>query len=101
MVTKITFENFEQEVLKSDKPVLIDFYADWCVPCKMVGPVMEDISNTEPNIKVCKVNVDEDSYLANQFQILSIPMIVVMKDGKLINKVVGARNKQFYINLIR
>ena len=91
---KITAANFENEVLNSDKPVLLDFYADWCGPCKMLAPVLHEI--TEENIgalKVGKINVDEQMELAMRFQVSSIPMLVVFKDGKEITKSVGYRPK--------
>ena len=91
---KITAANFENEVLNSDKPVLLDFYADWCGPCKMLAPVLHEIA--EENIgalKVGKINVDEQMELAMRFQVSSIPMLVVFKDGKEITKSVGYRPK--------
>lgn len=92
-VIKINKENFASEVLNSDKAVLLDFYADWCGPCRMVGPVVEEISNARSDIKVGKINVDEQPELAAQFGISSIPMLAVMKNGKLVNAAVGARPK--------
>lgn len=92
-VIKINKENFASEVLNSENTVLLDFYADWCGPCRMVGPVVEEISNTRSDVKVGKINVDEQPELATQFGITSIPMLAVMKNGKLVNFAVGARPK--------
>ncbi len=89
-VITITNENFEQEVLKSDKPVLIDFWASWCGPCRMVSPVVEEISREHPEIKVGKVNVDEQQELARKYRIMSIPSLYVFKNGEVANKTVGA-----------
>ena len=85
--------NFNQEVLNSDKPVLLDFWASWCGPCRMVAPVLEEIAAERSDIKVCKINVDEQPELAAQFGVMSIPTLVVMKNGKVINQAVGARPK--------
>ena len=93
-VQTITKENFEAEVLQSGKPVLVDFWAPWCGPCRMVGPVMEEIAAEHPGIKVGKVNVDEQPELARQFRVMSIPTLVVMKSGKVVNRAVGARPKE-------
>ena len=91
---KITALNFEDEVLRSDKPVLLDFYADWCGPCKMLAPVLHEIAaENADTIKAGKVNVDEQMELAMRFQVSSIPMLVVFKDGKAVVKSVGYRPK--------
>ena len=90
----ITSLNFENEVLNADKPVLLDFYADWCGPCKMLAPVLHEIAEENAGtLKVGKVNVDEQMELAMRFQVSSIPMLVVFKDGKEITKSVGYRPK--------
>lgn len=91
----ITMENFEQEVIKSDKPVLIDFWATWCGPCKMIAPVIEEIAEEyEGKIKVGKVNVDEEPDLTQSFGISSIPTLIFLKDGKAENMLVGLRTKE-------
>lgn len=85
--------NFDQEVLNSDKPVLMDFWAPWCGPCRMVVPLVEEIAKERSDIKVVKINVDEEQELAMQFGVMSIPTLVVMKNGKIVNQVTGARPK--------
>ena len=85
--------NFGQEVLNSDKPVLLDFWASWCGPCQMVSPIVDEIAAERSDIKVCKINVDEQPELAARFGVMSIPTLVVMKNGKVINQAVGARPK--------
>ena len=85
--------NFNQEVLNSDKPVLMDFWAPWCGPCRMVVPLVEEIAKERSDIKVVKINVDEEQELAMQFGVVSIPTLVVMKNGRIVNQVTGARPK--------
>ena len=99
-VIKINKENFKNEVLNSDKPVLLDFYAAWCGPCRMVGPVVAEIADERNDIKVGKINVDEQSELAAQFGVMSIPTLVVIKDGKVVNKAVGARPKDDILDML-
>lgn len=89
----ISKENFQTEVINSDKPVLLDFWAPWCGPCRMVVPIVEEISQERPDIKVGKVNVDEQQELARQFRVTSIPTLVVMKGGEAVNRAMGARPK--------
>lgn len=93
-VMKINKENFANEVISSDKPVILDFYADWCGPCRMVGPIVSEIANERDDIKVGKINVDEQPELAAQFKVMSIPTLVVMKEGKVVNTSVGAKRKE-------
>jgi len=91
----ITRNNFEQEVLRSDKPVLIDFWASWCGPCRMLSPVISEIAEeNRDKVKVCKVNVDEEGELAAMFRVSSIPLLLVVKDGKVVNTSAGVRPKE-------
>lgn len=99
-VIKITKENFANEVLNCAVPVLLDFYADWCGPCRMVGPIVAEIAQERDDIKVGKINVDEQSELASQFGVMSIPMLVVMKDGKVANQTVGYCPKEQILSMI-
>jgi thioredoxin 1 len=92
-VVTITNNNFETEVLKSDKPVLLDFWAAWCGPCRMVSPIVDEIAQEVSAVKVGKVNVDENPDLAQKFGVMSIPTLVVIKDGKVVQRAVGARPK--------
>lgn len=96
----ITKQNFQEEVMNSDKKVLIDFWASWCGSCRMVSPVIEEIATERPDIKVCKVNVDEEQELAAAFQVMSIPALVVMENGKVVNQAVGARPKAQILSLL-
>ena len=96
----ITKDNFEEEVLKSDKTVIIDFWAPWCMPCRMLAPTLAEIAEERPDIKVCKVNTDEQMQLAMQFQITSIPALFIIKDGKVVNKTVGAQPKENILALL-
>ena len=97
----IDLNNFSQEVLNSDKPVLLDFWAPWCGPCRMVVPMVEAIAEERPDIKVGKINIDEQFELANQFGIMSIPTLLVMKNGKVVKKATGARPKQAILQMLQ
>ena len=99
-VITITKDNFKSEVLESDKQVLLDFWATWCGPCRMVSPIVDEISEERRDIKVGKINVDEQMELAQQFRIVSIPTLVVMKDGQIANKAVGAMPKEDILALL-
>ena len=99
-VLHITKENFEAEVLKSEKPVLVDFFAVWCGPCKMIAPILEEIAEEREDIKVCKINVDEEPELASQYQVSSIPSLFVIKDGQVVNQSLGARPKPQILEML-
>ena len=95
----INKNNFQSEVMNSDKPVLLDFWAPWCAPCRMVVPIIEEIAGERPDIRVGKINVDEQPELASEFSIMSIPTLVVMKNGKIVQQVSGARPKNAILEM--
>ena len=96
----INLNNFRQEVLNSDKPVLLDFWAPWCGPCRMVVPLVEQIADERSDVKVGKVNIDEEFELARQFGVMSIPTLVVMKDGQVVRQATGARPKHQILEML-
>ena len=98
-VLTITKDNFDQEVIKSDKPVLLDFWAAWCGPCRMVGPVVDKIAEEHPEYKVGKIDVDAQPELAGQFSVMSIPTLLVFKEGKMVNKPVGVASKEALLKM--
>ncbi|MEA5018105.1 MAG: thioredoxin [Erysipelotrichaceae bacterium] len=100
MTLKVTKENFKQEVINADKPVLVDFYATWCGPCKMLSPVIEQISSERSDVKVVKIDVDEQVELARQFGIMSIPTIMVIKDGKVASTTLGFKSKEAILAML-
>lgn len=99
-VLKITKNNFQEEVMNSPVPVLLDFWATWCGPCRMVSPIVDEIAAERSDIKVGKINVDEEPELASSFRIMSIPTLIVMKNGQVTNSVMGARPKQQILELL-
>lgn len=99
-VVHLTKDNFREEVLSSEKPILIDFWAPWCGPCRMVGPIVEEIANEVSHTKIAKVNIDEQPELAGAFQVMSIPTLMFVKEGKIVSKAVGMRPKAEILKMI-
>lgn len=98
---KVTYSTFEQDVLKNEKTVLLDFWASWCGPCRMVAPVIEAIADENPEIFVGKINVDEEMQLASAFGVEAIPTLVVMREGKIVNRVAGALPKEKILEMVK
>ena len=99
-VVNITNANFKEEILESDKKVLVDFWAPWCGPCRMVSPIVEEIAAENSGIKVAKINIDEQPQLASQYGVMSIPTLIVFENGDIADKAVGARNKSFILQML-
>lgn len=99
-VVNVNIDNFENEIKNSEKPVLLDFFANWCAPCRMIAPIVEEIAEENPDVLVGKINVDESPELARAFGVVSIPLLVVLKDGEIIEKAVGARGKSEILHLL-
>lgn len=99
-IEKFTTDNFDSEVLKSDKPVLVDLWATWCAPCRMQGPIVEEIANENTDIKVGKLDVDENPEIAQKYGVMSIPTLLVIKNGEVANQAVGFHTKQQILDMI-
>ena len=99
-IVEITNANFTGEVLESDRKVLVDFWAPWCGPCRMVSPIVDEIARESAEVKVCKINIDEQPQLASQYGVMSIPTLMVFENGEPVEKAVGARNKAFILQML-
>ncbi len=99
-MVQLTASDFDKEVLQADKPVLVDFYADWCMPCKVLGPVIEEIASERSDIKVCKLNVDDAQELAGSYGVMSIPTVILFKGGEKKDQFIGARAKDDIISFV-
>ena len=97
---QVNKDNFQEVVLNSDKPVLVAFWASWCGPCRMVAPILEEIASERSDVKVCKINVDEEPELAGRYNVMSIPTLLVVKEGQVVNQAVGARPKSQILSLL-
>ena len=99
-IVDVTSDNFDEEVLKADKKVLVDFYAEWCGPCKMLAPIVEEVASENEDLKVVRINIDNEESIAMDYQIMSIPTLVLIKDGKEVDRVIGAVQKKVIENMI-
>ena len=100
-VIELTTQNFNEEVLQSEVPVMVDFWASWCGPCRMVSPIVDEIAEENDSIKVCKVNVDEQQELASEFQVMTIPTLVVIKNGQFQNRSMGVKPKEEILDMVQ
>ena len=101
MITTITKDNFENEIVKADKPVLVDFWASWCGPCRMLSPTIDEIAEEHPEIKVCKINIDEEAELAIRHGVMSVPTLMLFKNGEIAQTAVGVRPKDEILDLLK
>lgn len=101
MITTITKDNFENEIVKADKPVLVDFWASWCGPCRMLSPTIDEIAEEHPEIKVCKINIDDEAELAIRHGVMSVPTLMIFKNGEIAQTVVGVRPKDEILDLLK
>ena len=101
MITTITKDNFEKEIVKADKPVLVDFWASWCGPCRMLSPTIDEIAEEHPEIKVCKINIDDEAELAIRHGVMSVPTLMIFKNGEITQTAVGVRPKDEILDLLK
>lgn len=101
MITTITKDNFEKEIVKADKPVLVDFWASWCGPCRMLSPTIDEIAEEHPEIKVCKINIDDEAELAIRHGVMSVPTLMIFKNGEIAQTAVGVRPKDEILDLFK
>ena len=101
MITTITKDNFENEIVKADKPVLVDFWASWCGPCRMLSPIIDEIVEEHPEIKVCKINIDDEAELAIRHGVMSVPTLMLFKNGEIAQTAVGVRPKDEILDLLK
>ena len=101
MITTITKDNFENEIVKADKPVLVDFWASWCGPCRMLSPTIDEIAEEHPEIKVCKINIDDEAELAIRYGVMSVPTLMIFKNGEIAQTAIGVRPKDEILDLLK